>query len=100
MRLVTIFDLSRFAPERFVAEPRLAEDGLDKLLVSSNLRALGDLAATILGQEFVVNTGQWGTFDWTKWMMGAFGYRIAGGTEEILKTMLAERGLMLPRESR
>src|SRR3984893_326682 len=77
-----------------------AERAIDKLLVSSNLRALGELAAAILEQELVVDSGQWGTFGWNKWIMGAFGYRIAGGTEEILKTMLAERVLMLPRESR
>lgn len=77
-----------------------AERAIDKLLVSANLRALGELAATILGQELVVDTGQWGTFAWNKWIMGAFGYRIAGGTEEILKTMLAERVLKLPKEPR
>lgn len=75
-----------------------AERAVDKLLVSSNLRALGEVAETILGQELVVNTGEWGTFSWNKWIMGALGYRIAGGTEEILKTMLAERILALPRE--
>jgi alkylation response protein AidB-like acyl-CoA dehydrogenase len=96
--------IARFQQQRIQALPQSeltgAERAIDKLLVSSNLRALGDLAAAILGQEFVVNSGEWGTFGWTKWKMGALGYRIAGGTEEILKTMLAERVLSLPRESR
>lgn len=96
--------IARFQQQRIQALPQSeltgAERAIDKLLVSSNLRALGDLAAAILGQEFVVNGGEWGTFGWTKWRMGALGYRIAGGTEEILKTMLAERVLKLPRESR
>lgn len=96
--------IARFQQKRVAALPESeltgAERAIDKLLVSANLRALGELAGDILGQELVVNTGAWGHFGWTKWMMGAFGYRIAGGTEEILKTMLAERGLMLPREKR
>lgn len=96
--------IARFQQQRIQAIPESeltgVERAIDKLLVSSNLRLLGDLAATILGQELVVDSGQWGTFGWTKWIMGAFGYRIAGGTEEILKTMLAERGLKLPRENR
>lgn len=103
-RIYSQLRIARFQQQRVQAMPESeltgVERAIDKLLVSSNLRALGDLAASILGQEFVVDTGQWGTFGWTKWMMGAFGYRIAGGTEEILKTMLAERGLKLPRESR
>jgi alkylation response protein AidB-like acyl-CoA dehydrogenase len=96
--------IARFQQQRIQAMPDSeltgAERAIDKLLVSSNLRLLGELAATILGQELVVDTGAWATFGWTKWIMGAFGYRIAGGTEEILKTMLAERGLQLPKESR
>jgi alkylation response protein AidB-like acyl-CoA dehydrogenase len=96
--------IARFQQQRVqaISESELsgAERAIDKLLVSSNLRALGDLAGAILEQELVVDSGQWGTFGWNKWIMGAFGYRIAGGTEEILKTMLAERVLMLPRETR
>lgn len=103
-RVYTGLRIARFQQQRVqtIPESQLtgAERAIDKLLVSANLRALGDLAATILGQELVVDSGQWATFGWTKWIMGAFGYRIAGGTEEILKTMLAERALMLPRESR
>lgn len=103
-RVYSMLRIARAHQQRVHALPESelsgAERAIDKLLVSANLRALGELAATILGQELVVNTQQWGTFAWNKWIMGAFGYRIAGGTEEILKTMLAERVLMLPKEGR
>jgi acyl-CoA dehydrogenase len=77
-----------------------AERAVDKLLLTTNLRLIGELAAELLGPAFVADTGAWGSFGWNRWMMGALGYRIAGGTEEILKTMLAERVLALPREPR
>jgi len=103
-RVYSMLRIARAHQQRVQAMPESqlsgAERAIDKLLVSANLRAVGDLAATILGQELVVNTHEWGTFAWNKWIMGAFGYRIAGGTEEILKTMLAERVLMLPKEGR
>jgi alkylation response protein AidB-like acyl-CoA dehydrogenase len=103
-RVYTQLRIARFQQQRVqTGDPaRLsgAERAIDKLLVSGNLRALGELAATILGQQLVADTGEWGTFAWNKWIMGAFGYRIAGGTEEILKTLLAERVLALPKEAR
>lgn len=101
-RIYSRLRIARFQQHRIqqIPDDRLsgAERAIDKLLVSTNLRLLGELAAEILGPRFVVNTGEWGTFNWNKWLMGALGYRIAGGTEEILKTMLAERVLMLPKE--
>jgi alkylation response protein AidB-like acyl-CoA dehydrogenase len=75
-----------------------AERAIDKLLLVDNLRAIGALALELLGPRFVVDTGEWGTFTWNRWLMGALGYRIAGGTDEVLRTMLAERVLGLPRE--
>jgi alkylation response protein AidB-like acyl-CoA dehydrogenase len=75
-----------------------AERTVDKLLTADNLAAIGDLAADLLGPRFSVDTGAWGTFAWNRWRMGALGYRIAGGTEEILKTLVAEQVLGLPRE--
>lgn len=101
-RIYSRLRIARFQQQRIqqIPDEQLngAERAIDKLLVSTNLRLLGELAAEILGPQFVVNTGEWGTFNWNKWLMGALGYRIAGGTEEILKTMLAERVLMLPKE--
>ena len=40
---------------------------------------------------------EWGTFAWTEQVLGAPGYRIAGGSDEIQRTIIAERVLGMPR---
>jgi alkylation response protein AidB-like acyl-CoA dehydrogenase len=96
--------IARFQQRRMQALPASALRGtervMDKLLFTTNLRLIGELAADLLGPAFVADTGEWGTFGWNRWMLGAMGYRIAGGTDEILRTLLAERVLGLPKEPR
>ncbi|HZE66279.1 MAG TPA: acyl-CoA dehydrogenase family protein [Sporichthyaceae bacterium] len=96
--------VARFQQQRMqaIGEESLsgAERAMDKVLLATNQKLIGDLAAQLLGPAFVADTGAWGTFNWNRWLMGSMGYRIAGGTEEILKTMLAERVLGLPREAK
>ena len=93
---------ARFQQQRMQATPDEvltgAERAMDKLLLVNNMRAIGALALDLLGPRFVADTGEWGTFNWNRWLMGALGYRIAGGTDEVLRNMLAERVLGLPRE--
>jgi alkylation response protein AidB-like acyl-CoA dehydrogenase len=93
---------ARFQQQRMQATPEQAltgaERSIDKLLLVNNLRAIGALALDLLGQRFVADTGEWGTFNWNRWLMGSLGYRIAGGTDEVLRNLLAERVLGLPRE--
>jgi alkylation response protein AidB-like acyl-CoA dehydrogenase len=79
-------------------ELRGPERAVDKLLLSDNVRRIGETAAHILGPALTADTGEWGTFAWNRWILGALGYRLGGGTDEILKTMIAERLLGLPRE--
>jgi alkylation response protein AidB-like acyl-CoA dehydrogenase len=74
------------------------ERALDKLMLSDNLRRIGEVAATLLGPRLTADTGEWGTFAWGSWILGATGYRLGGGTDEILRTMIGERLLGLPRE--
>jgi alkylation response protein AidB-like acyl-CoA dehydrogenase len=67
-------------------------------MLSDNLRRIGEVAATLLGPRLTADTGEWGTFAWGSWILGATGYRLGGGTDEILRTMIGERLLGLPRE--
>ena len=59
-----------------------------------------EAAAAVLGPRLAADTGEPGTFAWTEHLLGAPGYRIAGGTDEIQRTIIAERVLGLPREPR
>jgi alkylation response protein AidB-like acyl-CoA dehydrogenase len=81
-------------PERLIGP----EGAMDKLMVSANLTRLGEAAAALLGPRLSADTGEWGTFAWAAHVLGAPGMRLGGGTDEVLKTMLAERLLGLPRE--
>jgi len=59
-----------------------------------------DVAGQLLGPRLTADTGEWGTFGWNEHVLGAPGYRIAGGTDEIQRNIIGERVLGLPGEPR
>jgi alkylation response protein AidB-like acyl-CoA dehydrogenase len=71
---------------------------IGKLVWSQNLTRIGDFMTEVLGPRIAADTGEWGTFAWTQHLLGAPGYRIAGGSDEIQRNIIGERVLGLPRE--
>jgi len=55
------------------------------------------LVTRILGPAVAADTGDWGTYAWATYVLGAPGMRVGGGTDEIMRNILAERVLALPR---
>ena len=84
------------------ADPRVAAVGasLVKLFATDADRRLVQLALDVLGPSLVADTGAWGTYAWSRVLLGIHATRIAGGTDEIQRNILAERALGLPREAR
>ncbi len=56
------------------------------------------LLTEVLGPRLEADTGQWGAWAWTEYVLSTPGMRIGGGTEEIVKNTVAERVLGLPKE--
>ncbi len=73
---------------------------LGKLLASDNMVRVGNVASDLLGSALVADTGEWGQFAWGEHVLGAPGYRLAGGTDEIQRNIISERVLGLPAEHR
>jgi alkylation response protein AidB-like acyl-CoA dehydrogenase len=67
---------------------------------TANMARISDAISTILGARLVADTGEWGTFAWGEHVLGAPGYRIAGGSDEIQRNIIGERVLGLPAEPR
>ena len=61
---------------------------------------IGQVAGSLLGARLIADTGEWGTFGWNDHILGAPGYRIAGGSDEIQRNIIAERVLGLPGDVR
>lgn len=76
------------------------EASLGKLLATDTMAKTSDVVRLLLGRELTSDSGRWGTFAWAEHILGAPGYRIAGGTDEIQHNIIAERVLGLPREPR
>lgn len=77
-----------------------AEMSLSKLLLTDNLQRISDLAQEILGAGFTVESGEADTYGWNQLALTLPGLRIGGGTDEILRTIVAQRVLQLPRPPR
>jgi alkylation response protein AidB-like acyl-CoA dehydrogenase len=76
------------------------EMSIAKLSLTNNLRRISDYVSEVLGPRITANTGEWGTFAWAEFVLGMPGMSIAGGTDEILKNIVGERVLGLPKEPR
>ncbi|WP_433170256.1 acyl-CoA dehydrogenase family protein [Actinoallomurus sp. CA-150999] len=75
-----------------------AEASVGKLYATETMRRTSDLVSELLGPRLVADTEEWGTYAWTEHLLGAPGYSIAGGTDEIQRNILAERVLGLPKD--
>ncbi|WP_405866988.1 MULTISPECIES: acyl-CoA dehydrogenase family protein [unclassified Streptomyces] len=74
------------------------EMSVSKLMYGQNLTRAAHFVADALGPRAIADTGQWGTYAWTELLLATPALRILGGTEEIMKNILAERVLGLPKE--
>src|SRR4051794_6433252 len=76
------------------------EMSMGKLSLTNNLRRISNFVSLVLGPRLVADNGEWGTFAWGEFVLGQPGMSIAGGTDEILKNIVGERVLGLPKEPR
>jgi acyl-CoA dehydrogenase len=74
------------------------EMSIGKMALVNNQKRLNDLVAHILGAKLVVDTGEWGTYAWSQLLLGAPGMRIAGGSDEVMRNIVGERVLGLPKD--
>ncbi len=69
-----------------------------KLALTNNLKAYSEWVASVLGPRILADSGEWGTFAFSKLLTGVPGLRVAGGTDEIMKNSVAARALGLPTD--
>jgi acyl-CoA dehydrogenase len=74
------------------------EGSIGKLAWTQLMTRTGEVVTRLLGPRLAADTGEWGTFAWNEYVLGAPGYRIAGGSDEIQRNIIGERVLGLPRE--
>ncbi len=76
------------------------EGSLGKLLWTEGMTLMSSVVSDVLGAKLVADTGEWGTYAWGEHVLGAPGYRIAGGADETQRNIIGERVLGLPGEPR
>ncbi len=74
------------------------EMSMAKLAGSLNLQRMNDTVQALLGPRLVVDSGEWGTYSWGQLTLGAPGGRIAGGSDEVMRNIVGERVLGLPKD--
>ena len=73
-------------------------ESLFKLANTEVLRLATQIAGEMLGPRAIADSGEWGTYSWSDLIQTVPGYRVAGGTDEVMRNILAERVLGLPKE--
>jgi alkylation response protein AidB-like acyl-CoA dehydrogenase len=68
-----------------------------KLALTNNMQKMSALLTELLGPRLVADTGEWGTYAWSQFVMTVPGMRVAGGTDEVLHNIIGERVLGLPK---
>jgi alkylation response protein AidB-like acyl-CoA dehydrogenase len=94
--------VSRYTSLRAMAKMRAGqlpgpEMSTLKLALTNNMQKMSSLITSLLGPRLVADTGEWGTYAWSQFVMTVPGMRVAGGTDEVLRNIVGERVLGLPK---
>jgi len=97
------FTVARYSNQRALDKIRSGqlpgpELSTAKLALTQNMTALSDYVSRVLGPRIIADTGEWGTWSWSKFVLGTPGMRIAGGSDEVMRNIVAERVLGLPKD--
>jgi alkylation response protein AidB-like acyl-CoA dehydrogenase len=76
------------------------EMSIAKLAGTLNMQRIAAMLVPILGPRLVADSGEWGAYAWSEYVLGIPGGRIAGGTDEVMRNIVGERVLGLPKEPR
>jgi alkylation response protein AidB-like acyl-CoA dehydrogenase len=95
--------VARYTNQRAMAKIRAGqlpgpEMSIAKLALTQNMQQIAQTLAEILGPRLVADSGEWGTFAWSEFVLGIPGLRVAGGTDEVMRNIVGERVLGLPKE--
>jgi alkylation response protein AidB-like acyl-CoA dehydrogenase len=97
--------VARYTNQRAMAKIRAGqlpgpEMSIAKLSMTQNFQRLADMLSGMLGPRMTADTGEWGTYAWSELVLGVPGMRVAGGTDEVMRNIIGERVLGLPKEPR
>ena len=74
------------------------EMSLAKLSLTANMVRTYETVSSVLGPALVADNGAWGTYAWSQFLLGVPGMRVAGGSDEVMRNIIGERVLGLPKE--
>ncbi|HET9559320.1 MAG TPA: acyl-CoA dehydrogenase family protein [Actinomycetota bacterium] len=74
------------------------ELSIAKLALTTNMRRMSEFVARVLGPRLIADSGEWGTYAWGAFVLGVPGMRIAGGSDEVMRNIVGERVLGLPKD--
>ena len=74
------------------------EMSIAKMALVDNQKRMNDFLSLVLGSKLQADTGEWGTYAWGQLLLGAPGMRIAGGSDEVMRNIVGERVLGLPKD--
>ena len=75
------------------------EMSIAKLASTQQTARLAARGAELLGPKIIADTGEWGTYAWSQLLLGSPGGRIAGGSDEVMRNIVGERVLGLPKDA-
>ena len=75
------------------------EMSIAKLAGTLNSLRLCAFVGKVLGPRLIADSGEWGTYQWSQLVLGAPGGRIAGGSDEVMRNIVGERVLGLPKDA-
>ncbi len=103
MKVYIGFQVSKYTNQRALDKIKRGqlpgpEMSIAKLSLTNNMWRSANFVATVLGPRVQADTGEWGTFAWSQFLCGVPGMRVAGGTDEVMKNIVGERVLGLPKD--